>query len=137
MITTFNAKIANSLQDEAVALLKSLAEKHGLTIRKAGGGFDGIKATLKFEFISTSEEAEKSEFAKNCRLFNCKAEDYGRIATINGQEVTLIGFELKRRKFPVICRKKDGTKTLFTDTVLTKFFHTGTVISVAPAIRES
>jgi len=137
MITTFTSATANSVQDEAVALLQSLAEKHGLTIRKAGGGFEGNKATLKFEFMSTSEEAEKAAFVSNCRLFNCKPEDYGRVATINGKEVTFIGFELKRRKFPIIVKDKTGKRSLYTEEVLAKYFHTGTAITVAPAIRAS
>jgi hypothetical protein len=128
MITTFDTTNTNALHEEASALLKALAEKHGLTVRRAGGQIDGSKCVLKFEFRSTSEEGEKADFAKHCVLFNCKPEDYGRVATINGKEVTLVGFELSRRKFPIRVRGKDGKVSLFTDAILPKYFHTGSPV---------
>lgn len=135
-ITTFSAATANSIAKEACEALQALAGKHGLSIRPAGGSFDGNKATLKFEFRAEGEEAEKAAFAQNCRLFGAAPEHYGREAIVNGAEVKLVGFELNRSKFPIRCRVlKTGEIKLFTDKVLASRFPIGT--PAAPAATVS
>lgn len=126
-ILAFDKKNCGALHQKAEALLKALAEEHGLTVRASGGTFAGDNAVLKFEFRCASPEAEKLEFAKNAALFNCKAEDYGRAATINREEFVLVGFNLSRPKFSVRCKGKDGKIVSFSDVVLSKYFHTGAV----------
>ena len=126
MITQFTAKISNSLQDEAKAVLKALAEKHGCTVRSGGGSYDLTKTTLKFVFEVAGEEAERLQFGKDCGLLGCKPEDYGRGATINKEEYMLVGFALNRRAFPVKVRKvRTAEVSLFREDVLPKYFHTG------------
>ena len=124
-ITQFNRTNAALIHAEAVLLLKPLAEKYGIRIEQAGGQIGGANLVLKFAFKCEGEEAEKLEFEKQRHLFGCSVSDYGRVATINRKECTLIGFDLGRRKFPVRCRHKDGKVMLYTEDVLKRYFHTG------------
>lgn len=125
MITELNSRSVTLLQTEAASLLRALAEKHGMTIRMAGGTFDVSKANLKFEFLLTGEDAEKKQFAKDAQSIGCNATDYGKTATINKETVTLIGFALNRRAFPVKVKKVDGSIVLMREDVLGKYFATG------------
>lgn len=100
-IISFDKNNARALHEEMLALLAPLAEKYGVRIVKAGGSIGTDKCKLNVEFIAQGEDAEKMAFAKNCDLFHCKAEDYGRIGLINGKKVKLVGFEPGRSKFCV------------------------------------
>ena len=125
MITEMHSRSVALLQSEAAAVLKTLAEKHGLTVRQAGGTFDVTKATLKFEFAIAGEDAERTQFAKDAPQIGCTAADYGKTAVINKETATLVGFELRRRSFPVKIKKADGKIVLMKEDVLGKFFDTG------------
>jgi len=120
-ITSFDKKSANLLGDEAIALLKILESKYGVKIRPAGGTFAEDKFTMKVEIRLVGEGAEKAAFDANCALFHCKPEDYGRIGIINGQKIKLVGFELKRSKFPIRGLGLDTNKVmLYTEDALWK-----------------
>lgn len=125
-IVSFEKNNTAALQREAELLLKPLCEKYGVKVRSAGGSIDVSFAILKFEFRATSEEAEKNAFAEHCGLFGVTPDAYGRLAVINGEEWTFIGFNVSRPKFCVRVRStKDGRESSFSDAVLAKYFHTG------------
>lgn len=100
-ITSFDKKNAQAIHEEMLVLLAPLGAKYGLKIRQAGGTIGTDTLTLKVEFRAEGEDAEKAAFAKNCALFRCEPEDYGRVGLINNRKVKLVGFELKRSKFCV------------------------------------
>ena len=124
MITEMHSRSVAILQAEAVAVLTTLAQKHGLIVRQAGGTFDVTKATLKFEFAIAGEDAERTQFTKDAPQIGCTPADYGKTATINKETVTLVGFELRRRAFPVKIKKADGKVVLMKEDILGKFFDT-------------
>jgi len=124
-ITEMSARSTNLLQTEALNLLKGLAAQHGMTLRAAGGTYDITKATLKFEFTITGEDAEKKQFEKDAPHIGCEAADYGKQAVINKELCTLVGFALSRRSFPVKVKKPSGDIVLLKEDVLAKYFKTG------------
>jgi hypothetical protein len=64
-ITTFDRASGKLLAEESEAVLRAVAERHGLTIVRAGGSLDGPEAVLKFRFASTVGPSKAElDFAK-------------------------------------------------------------------------
>ncbi len=137
-ITALDTNSASALQKEMAEALQAIAAKHGLKITAAGGS---IKATdhanLTFAVRLTGEEAQRAAFAADCRLFFCKESDYGRVAMIQGKEYKLVGFAAGRSKYTVrVQETATGKIVLFQDSVLNRYFHTGTPAALPFANTE-
>lgn len=52
--------------------------------------------------IKTSEERDFCEYAK---IYGLKKEDYGKTIIYNGEEFSIIGFQITKRKYPVVGKK--------------------------------
>jgi hypothetical protein len=64
-ITTFDRASGKLLAEESEAVLRAVAERHGLTIVRAGGSLDGPEAVLKFRFASkVGPSKAELDFAK-------------------------------------------------------------------------
>jgi len=125
-ITQFTKSNLPALRTAIDAALKAVGDAHGIELRAGNCTFDSVKVTFKLEGkvldAKVNEQKEKSDFLAYCGLFNLRPEDFGTIftSTISGgrtETLTLVGFELKRRKFPIKCRKVDGSIILLTEMV--------------------
>lgn len=133
-ISILDTKTTTALQTEMAEALQAIAAKYGIRIAANGGAIKAAdSATLSFSVRLTSDESVRAAFVAGCAIYDCKPEDFGRVATINGVEVRLVGFEFSRAKFPVRCQEVKGGKfKLYTRDVLNKYFHTG--VRTAPAL---
>jgi hypothetical protein len=114
-------KLAKLVQEEAVAALEAIAASHGMTVRGHGGSLADISMILKFEFKTADAGAisakEKTDFELYCSLFNLTPSDYGATFVNSGKTYKVVGFDMKRRKFPIVAIGPDGKRILFTDMV--------------------
>lgn len=122
-VTKFDRGLCAALDKEILEAVRSVADRHGLTISPCGGTYDDTRWTTKIEFAVThtadGKTIEEAEFLKHCELYDCAPSDYGRTLIINRDHYTLIGFALSRSKFPVRVRNvKTGKVHLFRETVL-------------------
>ncbi len=120
---SIQSKTCNAMQKESVAALNAIAQKYGFTVRENGGTIGSVDVTLKFKFTVADKaalsEAEREKFNLYCGMFNMLPSDYRAEFSIKGVPHTLIGFNARRPKFPVIARDMNSGKTiLYTDLVL-------------------
>lgn len=123
MITTLDTKTANLLQKEMAAALQSVAQRHGVKITPHGGtiGASHLDVMTKFkvqvEDAAAKAEARKKEFDAYCELFGLKPEHFGATFMSRGVTYTIVGLELKRRKYPIRAIGDDGKELLFAESV--------------------
>lgn len=119
-IKTFSKQITKAVAEEIEAALQGIAAKHGISIRYNGGTLIGdTKVVLKIALESQDPDAQRNEFAQVASLFDLTAADYGKVLTVNGRQMRLVGFDLKRRKFPLKMQViADGSFVGLTEAVL-------------------
>jgi hypothetical protein len=106
---------AKEIQNDIIAALSEVAKKHGVKIAPNGGTLvNSGELSLKFRItLAAGEQANESaklEWNKNCWMFNLKPDDYMKVISINGEKVQLVGFQPRRRKFPILARKLSSNK---------------------------
>lgn len=124
-ILDFDTRNGRDLHDAALAALQETAKAFGLTVAKAGGSLDGLKATLKFEFKvadkAATDAGEVKEFASLCTLYGLTAAHYKATFASNGQMFELFGFAPQRPKFCLKARNlASGKVMLFPDSMKTR-----------------
>ena len=72
-LTKIDKEACKTIQEAATAALQAVAESHGLAVKAAGGRYDGVIFTAKFEFALTSEDGqaisrEAEDFKHYCSL---------------------------------------------------------------------
>lgn len=105
---------------EAEAAVRLVAEKYGLTFNFNNASFNDLSVNFKAEFKIADAQVlastEQAEFATYCGMFGLKPEHYHiALPPHKGMPVTLIGFDLKRRKFPIKGRMADGRIVGYTE----------------------
>ena len=98
----FNRQTCGIVEDDIMAALKGVEEKHGITIMREGGGRyspDGGSFTfkLKCQVVGEGGEnvAEKAEFERNATLFGFKPEQYNQEFTSRGEKYRITGFNFR------------------------------------------
>jgi len=114
---------AKIVQAEAVAALEAIAAKHGMTVRAHGGSLADVSMILKFEFKTADkavlDSAAKAEFENYADMFGLRPDDYGREFVANGKVYVVSGFDMKRRKYPILVTEKaTGKRSCFTDLIV-------------------
>jgi len=123
-IKQFDKPTCRALGLEVEQAMAAIAKKHGLKASYGGGSFDPSKFTCRLVLELSgdnpnAEVVERAKFAQWCQSFGLTAADYGvTIQSNRFGRLTLIGFEPGRPKFPVVCRKEDGSVALYTREML-------------------
>lgn len=125
-LTKIDKEACKTIQEAATAALQAVAESHGLAVKAAGGRYDGVIFTAKFEFALTSEDGqaisrEAEDFKHYCSLYNLKPEHLGAEFKINGDDYVLIGVAMGSPKYPLLARRvRDGRTRKFTEALAAK-----------------
>lgn len=106
--------------EEAVA---KIAAEHGLSFHFGNAKFDDLKVELKAEFKvadpAKNEAKERESFAYGCAIFSklaLRPSDYGAfLGNHNGEDVFLVGFNVKRPKYALMGRTATGKVVNFTE----------------------
>ena len=99
---------------EAMAALEAVAARHGLTVSQERGTFDPANFTFKAKFTAQTANGAPADFARNAQALGLPPGCYGTEIRHNGNRVKIVGFELRRRKYPVLVELEDGAKRLIT-----------------------
>lgn len=119
----FNNAGCDIVERDIFAALKAVEEKHGIQIKREGGGRfapDGTTFTFKIKCQVLGEGgenvAEKAAFERSAPLFGFKPEHYGREFTSNGEKFRITGFNYRARRMPIqAVRVRDGAGFKFAD----------------------
>ncbi len=104
-------KLKDFREDFDIAMIE-LGAKHDLGIKlgKISYSGDSIKATLSGISVTEGMSGEQAEFNKRCYKYCMNPEDYKKEVVYAGSRLQIIGFELKRRKYPILVNNLDKEK---------------------------
>jgi uncharacterized protein YlxP (DUF503 family) len=111
-MTSLGRAECRTLAEELQTVIQRAVNKYGLTVSEKGGQYSGATATLKFE-VAVPAMAE-SRANSDAKLLGAEFS-VGDTFTSRGDEYTVTGFALNRRKYPVSAsRTSDGKQFKFT-----------------------
>jgi hypothetical protein len=92
---------------------------------------------LKFQFKTADTAAiaasEKADFDLACYSYGLEPRDYGAKVLLNGQLLTLVGIDYKRRKFPFIFEDEKGGRKLYNELIVPRIVAARAANSIANA----
>jgi len=111
--TKIDRALCRTLAAEVEAALKTVAERHGLTVAYAGGSFDASTYRPKITFAAVSDTGRPADWDAWCHVYGFKPEDFGRAFKNAGNTFTVAGLDGNRPKYPVIAVRADGKRFKF------------------------
>ena len=92
-------------------LIAPIAEEFELVIEPQSGRYDDSSYTFKVKLKATAAGGKPADYEMSARMLGLPVESWGKtFKDMRGLEVTIVGLDLKKRKYPVICRKADGSQ---------------------------
>lgn len=119
-----NKRFAIDLQAAMVRALETFGREHGVKITANGGMLESSAIfTAKLRIELTGDEGEKSamiDFARHCGSFGLTSAHYkAQFKARDGSTYELIGFELRRVKYPLRGRNvHTGKELLFQEGIV-------------------
>jgi len=118
----YDKQAARTIADRALA---ALAKEFGPDVVTLISTKYGGKVAVNFEFTLGGEQEkaalEHQDFVFYAPMFGVSAEQYKSAFTTKGEIYEIIGFEVKRQRYPVRARNvASGKVMLFTDSVLAR-----------------
>jgi hypothetical protein len=104
-----NRAARNNLRDAIVKALEGVATEHGLTVHVGGGTYSEYTFAPKVEFSCTTEAGAPAGFAYDAELLGLPRDAWGKTFTQRGEEYTIVGINLRARKYPVLAKSSSGT----------------------------
>ena len=103
-IMDFNKKGFYSFTEDVNEALKSVAEKHGVSITCGTISYDDYHFTMKLNVVKNdgTTDGEKLLFEQECELYGFSKSDYRRTFTNGKKTFQLVGFN---RRSPKNCCK--------------------------------
>lgn len=137
-ITAFDKRNIADFQREAIAALKDLADRYGVSVREAGGKWSPEKFTMHIEAKIADPQAAadlaRATFNRKCSMFELLPSDFGAKFEYNpGDWWELVGLEPNRPKFCVQAKNvRNGEIRLLTTSALAKI-RAARAVAPAPA----
>lgn len=113
-----------AVQEAIHAHARTLGEKlniDGLEVRKGSCSYDPTAGTIRVTvtLAVATEDQEREAFERHCSLFHLKPEAYNAIIFVKGSQYRIVGFDLGRRKYPIVVRHSiTGKRSLFVEGIL-------------------
>lgn len=107
----FNKQQFAEFRKDVEKALEEVAKKHNVNITAGKINYSDISFDLKLEVKKVEvngKSFEQAEFEKVCTLYGFTNEDYAKKAIYQGKEFSLVGFNLRKRKSPVMVKSSDG-----------------------------
>jgi hypothetical protein len=109
MKTMRNRNDRDALRNAIVEALEGVAKEHGLTVRVGGGTYSEYTFNPKVEFSCTTEAGAPAGFAYDAELLGLPRDAWGKTFTQRGETYTIVGINLRARKYPVLAKGNCGT----------------------------
>lgn len=127
-ITTFDKATVRSLTIEIEAALQSVADAHGVSIKRGSASFDQstIKLSIQIATIDDSgmvSTREAMKFPTFCKMFNLDPEDLGKTFHDQGRLFTVTGLKPGNPKFPVMVKRDDGREYKYPASTVVRGLH--------------
>lgn len=109
MITSKDMKNFRVDFDKAMV---DLGMKYNLGIKLSNISYTADTFNAKVSGLTVAEgmSREQTEFNNHCYKYGMKPEDYKKEVVFEGDRVQIIGFELNRRKYPILVYNLDAEK---------------------------
>lgn len=118
-IEKFTRPLCGTVSKRAQDLLAPLAEEFGVTLEPQSGRYTDDSYTFKIVFKATTEGGKPADYERSATLLNLPLDSWGKtFKDMRGSEVTIIGLDLKKRKYPVICKLADGKQIRYMATTV-------------------
>ena len=125
-LTSFTSSNIDPVQRDIRAALKSVEEKHGITIGFGRITWDQGQYTTKMSVaVGDAEQAAKAEFEKYCFKFNVSKEAFGTTFMANGEQYTICGIKPKAKTMPILAKNPAGKIYKFSADFLDKKYRIG------------
>ena len=108
-IEKFDRASCGRVADAAMEALGPVAEKFGLTLVRQAGRYSNTGFTFKAEFKATAADGAPADFALNAKLLGLPEGCWGEELTIGARTIRIAGLDLRKRKYPVLTEKPDGS----------------------------
>ena len=109
-ITTFDRSALRLISDEVEAAVQAIAERHGLTIKAAGGVYGtnegSVKLVVKVKQAASGLSADEDTFRKYAQLYGLEPAWFGQTFRSGGRTYTISGISLTSRTRPVIADRE-------------------------------
>lgn len=114
----FSQQTCPVLRADINEALKSVCQKHGLSVQMGAIRFTDMSCNAKLTFNIRADESSldgkldeafnRSAFGIQAPRFNLKPEDFGRDFFVQGKKYTLSSINPRRPKFPITAKRADG-----------------------------
>lgn len=127
-VEQFDHVNVNEIAKEVVAALQSIAEKHGINLKKGRGTFDRNNWTMKLEWSivaknGTPNTKEKTDLDRFGVAMGLPANSYGKEFTYSGSRFKVVGLKVSSHKYPIIGeRVSTGKRYKFSVDAVTRMF---------------
>jgi hypothetical protein len=118
IVTEFTRPLIRQINEEAMELLRPLAEKYGLVLDKKSGTCTREALPVMLQFIVRKEDedgnalsARASDFQSLARYFGLEATDLHREFTCQGNKYRITGINRKAKRTPIIAERLDTGKS--------------------------
>ena len=64
------------------------------------------------------EKAEREQFSQHAELFGLGPDDYGTVFNTHGETYVLVGFDLERRRYPIVAETDSGERRCFPEAIV-------------------
>lgn len=109
MITAFDKNNLKVLSAEIETALAAIGEKHGITIKTAGGSYTDETVTFKLDCIVKGEGGvARDKHAVALERFYPKF--VGKEVTLNSKTYTVVGYNTRGREYPFIIKDARGQR---------------------------
>lgn len=111
----FTAQMLNDLRKDLNEAVKSVGDKHGLTIHFGNATFDALSATYKVNvgFVATDDyDPAKELWERYCNLIGLEKEDYGKVFSFpfETKQYKIVGIQPNARTNSVLIQQVDTGK---------------------------
>jgi hypothetical protein len=113
MSVNITRKLIDEIDKDMQVALKGIEEKYGLSLSIGGYSFSPHNLTTKITgkvAEVNGKSIEQFEFENTCKVYNLKAEDYGKTFIANNKEYILVRVDIKKYKFPIIGKSVETGK---------------------------
>jgi hypothetical protein len=118
---TITREKIGEIRDDIIDALKSVGEKHGVSITSKGASFNTMNASLKLEIAvigdgGVVENKERTNYTLYCRSYGLLPEWLDK-TFVSGQDTyQIVGLAIRRSKNPVVVKRvPDGKTFIFPD----------------------
>lgn len=103
---------AKQMGEEIKSALRTIAEKHNMTLEYRGGTFSDTDYKPRATFTGKGADGksrEEKEWELYYKMLGLEKEWLGEVVTLsNGKDVIITGLDMKKTKFPVMAEDDNG-----------------------------